>query len=57
MFYNNHCRLSGCSSGGLECLLGVQEVAGSSPVTPTEQKGFRDSDTRFALKISLFYLC
>ena len=35
----------------IDSWLGVQEVAGSSPVTPTRTKaGFRDSDTRFCFK-------
>ncbi len=38
MFNGYYLSLSGCSSGGLECLLGVQEVARSSRVTPTKRK-------------------
>ena len=36
MCYNSKC-VSGCSSVWLECLLGVQEVACSSQVTPTSK--------------------
>ncbi len=37
MHYNRFCRCRGVAQFWLECLLGVQEVARSSRVTPTNK--------------------